>query len=108
MGAGARKKRQKAPSSPLPLTPRLPTIFEAKLTAHGSGTVFKVSPPISQAQAVVLRQQGRDIVVCGPVLADNYALAWIAHEAGKMPAFPGASHPRRALSRLVPRPAWIE
>jgi hypothetical protein len=72
VGGGARKKR-KVTTPPSPPAPAGPTIYAATLGA--AGTVVRVPAPITQAQAVSLRQLGLDIVVCGPVLAHNYALA---------------------------------
>jgi hypothetical protein len=54
----------------------------AVVTLGAAGTVVRVQPPITQAQAEALRQNGGEVVVCGPNLAANRALAQaIEHNA---------------------------
>jgi hypothetical protein len=57
------KTPKKAPRSGLqPAVPQL--IYEANLGANGA--VIRLPPSISQAQAVAIRQQDGNVVVCGP------------------------------------------
>jgi hypothetical protein len=60
----AKKKRQPTP------TPELPKIYEAALASGPSGAVLK-GAEIDQGAAVVRRQAGENIVVCGNSLAAN-------------------------------------
>ena len=64
--------RKKSASSPSPAPSAVAsTIYQA--TLGGSEAVVRVQPPITQAQAELLRQAGQDVVVCGPNHAANLA-----------------------------------
>lgn len=63
-------KQKALPGKPAP--PPVPLIYRANLGANGA--VIK-GALIAQAQAEALRQAGDDVVVCGPNLAANRALA---------------------------------
>ena len=71
------RKKAKAAAPPVlrPVPPPQPMIYQATLGPPGTGSVIRTPPPITQAQAVVLRQTGADIVVCGPDLGANKAMA---------------------------------
>lgn len=68
MGSG---RKQKPTAQPQP--PPGPLIYEATLGA--AGAVIRVQPPISQPQAVAIRQNDGNVVVCGPNKADNSLVA---------------------------------
>jgi hypothetical protein len=72
-----------------------------------AGAVVRVQPPILQPQAEALRRQGREVVVCGPNLAANRALAQaIEHDANgsykRCPPHPNAGP--HALPHYQPDP----
>lgn len=104
MGGGTRNKRIGTPP-PAPVSAE-PTIYAATLGA--SGAVIRIAP-IAHTEAVDLRKQGSDIVECGPVLTQNYALArdieeaavgagnWIRHK-------PHANAGPNALPHCQPNP----
>jgi hypothetical protein len=54
-----------------PVAPQL--IYEATLGANGA--VIRVQPPISQAQAIAIRQNDGNVVVCGPNKTANSIMA---------------------------------
>ena len=56
-------------------------IYEAMLGPPGVGSVIRVPPPITEVQAVALRHMGRDVVVRGPVVAANKAIARAIEQA---------------------------
>jgi hypothetical protein len=95
-------KKETPPAKPLP--PVEPQIFAASLGPNGA--VIK-GAAITQAEAVVLRKKGDNVVVCGPNLAANKSLAktieanangrWIPHR-------PHASAGRNALPHVQPDP----
>jgi hypothetical protein len=70
--ARARKKPKKeASAEPQPVAPQL--IYEANLGANGA--VIRVPPPIDQAQAIAIRQNDGNVVVCGPDKTANSVVA---------------------------------
>lgn len=72
--SGERMAKKKPASAPAPPQAPVPSqIYEATLGA--AGAVVGVLPAITQAQAEALRQNGLEVVVCGPNLAANRALA---------------------------------
>jgi hypothetical protein len=66
------KKKARQPIVQPAATPGPPTIHEAILLAGGG---VKKGRVITRAQAEALRQQGGDVVVCGPQHPANMALA---------------------------------
>ncbi len=71
---GGRKKSVQATTPP----PAVPTIYEAILGA--AGAVVLVQPAMTQAQAEAIRQNGGEVVVCGPNLSGNRALAQLIEQ----------------------------
>lgn len=65
-------KQKGAPGIPVP--PAVPQIYDATLGPNGA--VVK-GALITQAQAEAFRQAGDEVVVCGPHLAANRALAQV-------------------------------
>lgn len=65
------KSHKEASAGPQPVAPQL--IYEATLGANGA--VIRVQPPINQAQAIVIRQNDGNVVVCGPDKAANALMA---------------------------------
>lgn len=91
--------------APAPAAPPAPSqIFEASLGAGGS--VAK-GPSLTQAQAEARRKAGQDVVVCGPNLAANRALAGAIERGANGTAKrcpPHASAGPRALPHYQPDP----
>jgi hypothetical protein len=71
MARGRKKPTKEATAEPQPVAPQL--IYEANLGANGA--VIRVQPPITQAQAIAIRQQDGNVVVCGPNKTANSVLA---------------------------------
>src|SRR5437879_12208529 len=71
MARGRNKPQKGASTGPQPVAPRL--TYEATLGANG--TVIRVQPPINQAQAIALRQNDGNVVVCGPNKTANSVMA---------------------------------
>ena len=70
--ARAKSKPPKGASAgPQPPAPQI--IYEATLGANGA--VIRVQPPINQAQAMVLRKNHGNVVVCGPNKTANSVMA---------------------------------
>jgi hypothetical protein len=70
----ARRKsnpRKGASAGPQPAAPQL--IYEARLGAKGA--VIRVQPPINQAQAITIRKNDGNVVVCGPNKTANAVTA---------------------------------
>ena len=61
--ARQRKPRQKEASA-APQSVALQLIYEARLGANGA--VIRVPPPINEVQAIAIRQNDGNVVVCGP------------------------------------------
>jgi hypothetical protein len=82
-----------APSAP-------PAIFAADCAQDGSGGVFR-GLHLSQAQAIVRRQGGQDVVVCGE---DVFANARLAHgiESAVGPCKPDGPHTSLAGALALP------
>jgi len=64
----------RSPEMPTAQPPAAPKAFEATRTNDGTGTVFK-GAALTVGQAVARRQQGFDVVACGPNAMANYRLA---------------------------------
>ena len=71
MARGRNKPQPGARAGPQPVAPQL--IYEATLGAKGA--VIRVQPPINQAQAIALRQNDGNVVVCGPNRTANSVMA---------------------------------
>jgi len=70
----AKKPRKAAPTpSPTSQEAAAPQIFAANL--EGNGAVKRVGGAITQDEGQRLRKAGQNVVVCGPDLAANRALA---------------------------------
>src|SRR5947199_2863234 len=54
--------KKEASAKPEPVAPQL--IYEASLGANGA--VIRLPPPINQGQAIGIRQNDGNVVVCGP------------------------------------------
>jgi hypothetical protein len=65
------KPKKNAGTEPQTSLPQL--IYEAKLGTHGA--VIRVQPAINQAQAIVIRQNDGNVVVCGPNKVANFVMA---------------------------------
>ena len=65
------KPQQGARAGPQPVAPQL--IYEA--TRGANGAVIRVQPPINQAQAIAIRQNDGNVVVCGPNKTANSGMA---------------------------------
>ena len=85
-------------SSPTP--PAGPTLHEAELASGPSGAVLR-GAEIDLATAVARRQAGENVVVCGPDLKANRALAQQI-EAGVGPYVRGVPHTRTAGPLALP------
>ncbi len=66
------RKRSKGGARPSP-RPASQVIYQARLGLNGA--VVRVQPPITEAQAVAVRQGGGDVVVCGTDKAANSVTA---------------------------------
>jgi hypothetical protein len=77
----AKKKHSSAPGQALPAVapPPQPTIHEATLAAAGG---VQRGRAITQVQAEARRRNGDDVVVCGPDLVANRALAKLIEQNG--------------------------
>jgi hypothetical protein len=62
MPRGRNKPHKGASAGPQPVAPQL--IYEATLGANGA--VIRVQPPINEAQAIAIRHNDGNVVVCGP------------------------------------------
>lgn len=71
MARGKSKPQKGASTGPQPVAPQV--IYEAALGANGA--VIRVQPPINQAQAIVIRQNDGNVVVCGPNKTANSIVA---------------------------------
>jgi hypothetical protein len=71
MVRGKTKPKKEAIASPQSVAPQL--IYEATLGANGA--VIRVQPPTSQAQAIAIRQNDGNVVVCGPNKTANSLMA---------------------------------
>jgi hypothetical protein len=70
--ARGRKKTQKGARAGLqPVAPQL--IYQARLGINGA--VIRVQPPINQAQAIAIRRNDGNVVVCGPDKTANSVMA---------------------------------
>jgi hypothetical protein len=70
--ARAKGKAQKG-ASPATQPPAAPLIFEATLGTNGA--VIRQQPSISQTQAVAIRQNDGNVVICGPDKKANSVMA---------------------------------
>jgi hypothetical protein len=79
--ARRKTKLQKGASAvPQAVAPQI--IYEATLGANGA--VIRVLPPINQAQAIAIRQNDGNVVVCGPNKTANSIMARdIEHAANR-------------------------
>jgi hypothetical protein len=64
--------KKKAPAATAPPPPPAPRVYEASPGAAGA---VRKGREITQAEAEALRRAGQDVVVCGPDLNGNRALA---------------------------------
>jgi hypothetical protein len=71
MARGRNKPKKDAGVEPEPVARQL--IFEARLGADG--TVIRVPPPIKQEQAIAIRRNDGNVVVCGPSKTANSVMA---------------------------------
>jgi hypothetical protein len=71
MARGRKKPRQETTPEPQPTPPQL--IYEARLGTNGA--VIRVPPPINQAQAIAIRKNDGNVVVCGPNKTANSVTA---------------------------------
>jgi hypothetical protein len=71
MARGRSKPTKDVSAKPHPVASQL--IYEANLGA--SGAVIRVAPPINQAQAIAIRQNNGNVVVCGPNKTANSVMA---------------------------------
>jgi hypothetical protein len=62
MARGRNQSKKAASAKPQPVAPQL--IYEARLGPNGA--VIRMPPPINQAQAIAIRQNDGNVVVCGP------------------------------------------
>jgi hypothetical protein len=80
-----KKKDDKEPQPASGPAAKPQEIFEARLGPKGTGSVIRVPPPITEAQAIALRQAGVDVVVCGPDKSANSAKAQAIEQAANGP-----------------------
>ena len=66
-----RKPKREASTEPKQTAPEL--IYEARLGANGA--VIRIQPPITQVEAIIIRQNDGNVVVCGPNKTANSVLA---------------------------------
>jgi hypothetical protein len=66
-----RKVKAVKDASTAPPAPQL--IYEASL--RNRGAVIRIQPPITQAEAITIRQRDGNVVVCGPDKTANSVLA---------------------------------
>lgn len=71
MARGKNKPQKGAIAVPQAVPPQL--IYEATLGANGA--VIRLQPPINQAQAIAIRQNDGNVVVCGPNKTANSVIA---------------------------------
>jgi hypothetical protein len=63
--------KKEASAEPQPLAAQL--IYEARLGVNGA--VIRVQPPITQAEAITIRRNDGNVVVCGPDKTANSVVA---------------------------------
>jgi hypothetical protein len=71
MARGRNKPKKEARAGPPLVAPQL--IYEAALGANGA--VIRMQPPIHQAQAIAIRQNDGNMLVCGPNKKANSVMA---------------------------------
>ena len=69
----AKKSRKPAATPPADAVPETPKIFATEL--EDGGGVRRTGDPITEEEAQRLRRGGQNVVVCGPDLAANRAVA---------------------------------
>jgi hypothetical protein len=76
MARAPKKPKKEASAQPQEVEPETvppQLIYEAKLGTNGA--VIRIQPPITQAQAIALRQKDGNVVVCGPDKKANSIMA---------------------------------
>ena len=84
-----------------PHPPPQPTIYEAITLRAAAGAVQR-GAAITQAQAEARRRTGLDVVVCGPVEADNYRVARQIEQTANGPPIHDPPHSVSAGPQALP------